>query len=54
VKRLVVLAAVAALAVSLAAIAAARTSSPPTMSPGKLVVGFGDPAVNFANGKIRG
>ena len=24
------------------------------MSTGKLVVGFGDPAVNFANGKIRG
>jgi polar amino acid transport system substrate-binding protein len=24
------------------------------MSAGKLVVGFGDPAVNFANGKIRG
>ena len=24
------------------------------MNPGKLVVGFGDPAVNFANGKIRG
>jgi len=54
VKRLVALVAVAALAVSLAAIAAARTSSPPTMSAGKLVVGFGDPAVNFANGKIRG
>jgi polar amino acid transport system substrate-binding protein len=24
------------------------------MHPGELVVGFGDPAVNFANGKIRG
>jgi len=24
------------------------------MHPGQLVVGFGDPAVNFANGKIRG
>ena len=24
------------------------------MNPGQLVVGFGDPAVNFANGKIRG
>jgi len=54
VKRLVALVAVAALAVSLAAVAAARTSSPPTMSAGKLVIGFGDPAVNFANGKIRG
>jgi polar amino acid transport system substrate-binding protein len=54
VKRLVALVAVATLAVSLAAVAAARTSSPPTMHPGQLVVGFGDPAVNFANGKIRG
>ena len=53
-KRLVALVAVATLAVSLAAVAAARTSSPPTMHPGQLVVGFGDPAVNFANGKIRG
>ena len=53
-KRLVALVAVAALAVSLAAVAAARTSSPPTMTTGKLVIGFGDPAVNFANGKIRG
>jgi polar amino acid transport system substrate-binding protein len=54
VKRLVALVAVAALAISLAAVAGARTSSPPTMHPGQLVVGFGDPAVNFANGKIRG
>ena len=53
-KRLVALVAVATLAVSLAAVAAARTSAPPTMKAGELVVGFGDPAVNFANGKIRG
>jgi polar amino acid transport system substrate-binding protein len=54
VKRLVALVAAATLAIALAAVAGARTASPPTMSPGKLVVGFGDPAVNFANGKIRG
>lgn len=53
-KRLVLLVAVATLAVSLVAVAGARTSAPPTMNPGQLVVGFGDPAVNFANGKIRG
>jgi polar amino acid transport system substrate-binding protein len=53
-KRLVAFAVTAALAVALAAVAAARPSSPPTMHPGKLTVGFGDPAVNFANGKIRG
>jgi polar amino acid transport system substrate-binding protein len=54
VKRFIALVAAAALAVSLAAVAGARTSAPPTMKPGELVVGFGDPAVNFANGKIRG
>ena len=53
-KRLVALVASAALAVALAAVAAAPAAAPPTMTPGKLVVGFGDPAVNFANGKIRG
>ena len=53
-KRLVALVAAATVAVALAAAATARTSIPPTMHPGKLVVGFGDPAVNFANGKIRG
>ncbi len=53
-KRLVALVAAATVAVALAAVATARTSSPPTMHPGTLVVGFGDPAVNFANGKIRG
>jgi polar amino acid transport system substrate-binding protein len=54
VKRLAILAATAVLAISLAAVAAARTSSPPTMHPGTLVVGFGDPAVNFASGSVRG
>jgi polar amino acid transport system substrate-binding protein len=55
VKRLVALVAAAGLAVALAAVAWARpAASPPVMTPGKLVVGFGDPAVNFANGKIRG
>jgi polar amino acid transport system substrate-binding protein len=53
-KRFVALLAVAGLAVALTAVAVARTSSPPTMQPGTLVVGFGDPAVNFANGKVRG
>jgi polar amino acid transport system substrate-binding protein len=54
VKRLTALAVAAVLAIVLAAVAAARTSAPPTMHPGQLVVGFGDPAVNFADGKIRG
>ena len=54
-KRLVALAAAAALAGTLVAVALARpTAAPPTMTPGKLVIGFGDPAVNFANGKLRG
>ncbi len=53
-KRLVALVAAATLAVVLAAVAGARIASPPTMTPGKLVIGFGDPAVNFANGKLRG
>jgi polar amino acid transport system substrate-binding protein len=53
-KRLLALLAVAALAVVVTAIAGARTASVPTMTPGYLTVGFGDPAVNFANGKVRG
>jgi polar amino acid transport system substrate-binding protein len=53
-KRLIALLAVAALAVVLAAVATARTASAPTLQPGTLIVGFGDPAVNFANGKVRG
>jgi polar amino acid transport system substrate-binding protein len=54
VKRLLAFAAAAALAAVLVAVAGARTSAAPTMNAGQLVVGFGDPAVNFANGKIRG
>jgi polar amino acid transport system substrate-binding protein len=54
VKRLIALAAVAALTVSLASVAGARTTAAPTMHPGQLVVAFGDPAVNFASGKLRG
>ena len=52
-KRLFALLAAAALAVTLSAVAGARSTSAPTMSPGYLTVGFGDPAVNFANGKVR-
>jgi ABC-type amino acid transport substrate-binding protein len=54
VKRLAALAAVAVLTVSLAAVAAARTASPPTMTPGVLTVAFGDSAVNFAAGTVHG
>jgi len=34
--------------------ASARRTSPPTLQPGKLVVAFGDPAVGFASGTVRG
>jgi polar amino acid transport system substrate-binding protein len=54
VKRLSALVAIATLTVSLAAVASARTSSPPTMTPGVLTVAFGDSAVNFAAGTIHG
>ena len=53
-KRLTALVAVATLTVSLAAVAAARTTSPPTMTPGILTVAFGDSAVNFAAGTVHG
>ncbi len=53
-KRLTALVAVATLTVSLAAVAAAKTTSPPTMSPGTLTVAFGDSAVNFAAGTVHG
>ena len=53
-KRLFALAATAALAFTIAAVAGARTTAAPTMTPGTLVIGFGDPAVNFANGKVSG
>jgi polar amino acid transport system substrate-binding protein len=54
VKRLFAFAATAALAFTIAAVAGARTTAVPTMTPGTLVIGFGDPAVNFANGKVSG
>ena len=53
-KRLTALVAAATLTVSLAAVAAAKTSSPPTMNPGVLTVAFGDSAVNFAAGTVHG
>jgi polar amino acid transport system substrate-binding protein len=51
-KRLIALFAVAALAS--AAAVSARTAAPPTLVPGTLTVAFGDPAVGFANGTVRG
>jgi polar amino acid transport system substrate-binding protein len=54
VKRLSALVAVATLTVSLAAVAAARTTSAPTMTPGILTIAFGDSAVNFAAGTVHG
>jgi len=51
-KRLIALFAVAALAS--AAAVSARTAAPPTLSPGTLTVAFGDPAVGFAVGTVRG
>ncbi len=51
-KRSIALVAVAALAVTLAAVAAA--GSAPTMKQGTLVVAFGDSAVNFAAGTVHG
>jgi polar amino acid transport system substrate-binding protein len=32
----------------------ARRAAPPTLQPGKLIVAFGDPAVGFASGTVRG
>ena len=34
--------------------ATAKRTAPPTLQPGKLVVAFGDPAVGFASGTVRG
>jgi polar amino acid transport system substrate-binding protein len=34
--------------------ASARPASPPTLNSGELVVAFGDPAVGFASGTVRG
>lgn len=53
-KRLTALVAAAALTASLAAVALASTTSAPTMTPGTLVVAFGDSAVNFAAGTVHG
>jgi polar amino acid transport system substrate-binding protein len=53
VKRLIALFAVAAFAATAAAVSA-RTAAPPTMVPGTLTVAFGDPAVGFAVGTVRG
>jgi polar amino acid transport system substrate-binding protein len=53
VKRLVpVLVVVAALTTAVAA--SARPSATPTLKPGALTVAFGDPAVGFASGTVRG
>ena len=49
-KRLLVAAMLGALAVAVPA----ASASPPVMHPGKLVVAFGDPAVAFAAGTVRG
>jgi len=50
VKRLLVAALLGAAAIAVPAASAA----PPVMHPGKLVVAFGDPAVGFAAGTVRG
>jgi polar amino acid transport system substrate-binding protein len=52
VKRLLPVIAVAALVAVPAA--TARTSAPPTIDTGKLIVAFGDPAPGFASGTVRG
>jgi polar amino acid transport system substrate-binding protein len=44
----------AALAAAAAVAVPAASAAPPVMHPGKLVVAFGDPAVNFAAGTVRG
>ena len=53
-KRLVAFAAALVVTTAVAGTAGASTASAPTMHPGRLVVAFGDPAVNFADGKLRG
>jgi polar amino acid transport system substrate-binding protein len=52
VKRFLPILAVAALVAVPAA--TARTSAPPTLEAGKLIVAFGDPAPGFASGTVRG
>ena len=51
-KRFLPVLAVAALVAVPAA--TARTSAPPTLHSGKLIVAFGDPAPGFASGTVRG
>lgn len=51
-KRL--LAAVVLAALVAVPAATARPASPPTLQSGKLIVAFGDPAVGFASGTVRG
>jgi polar amino acid transport system substrate-binding protein len=53
VKRSIPVLAVAAL-LATAATASARPSAPPTVRAGTLTVAFGDPAVGFASGTVRG
>jgi polar amino acid transport system substrate-binding protein len=53
VKRFIPIAGVAAAALTATAALAAPASAP-TRTPGVLVVGFGDPAVGFAVGTVRG
>jgi polar amino acid transport system substrate-binding protein len=52
VKRFLPVLAVAALVA--VPTASARTSAPPTLESGKLIVAFGDPAPGFAAGTVRG
>lgn len=52
-KRLLPLLAVAAL-IAVPAASAHRTSAPPVMQKGKLIVAFGDPAPGFVDGHVRG
>jgi polar amino acid transport system substrate-binding protein len=52
VKRFLPILAVAALVAVPAA--TAKTSAPPTIESGKLIVAFGDPAPGFASGTVRG
>ena len=51
-KRLLAAAALAALVAVPAA--SAKRAAPPTLQSGKLIVAFGDPAVGFASGTVRG
>jgi polar amino acid transport system substrate-binding protein len=52
-KRFLSAAAVLAAIVAVPA-ASAKPASPPTLKSGELVVAFGDPAVGFASGTVRG